>query len=458
MTDAAPRRAGPGFTEGPVAGHVMRLSGFMILGFLAMTIGQLIEAVYLGQIGKAQLAAVAFTFPVTMSLNAIARGIGAGAGALLAQAAGADDRAQIVRVTSHGLTLVVVFTTGLALLAIALAPQIFSLLGARDGILELTVGYARLWLLAFPLFAVALAGQGLIRSLGDARYPGLVMSSGPIVQVIVGPFLIFGWLGLPRLELTGAALAFAVGAGTQFLLAAAWLFRARVIALRPERLLASVRAILHVGIPAAGTNLIQPASTAVVTVLLAPHGATVVAGFGVASRIEAVVAMVAIGISTSVVPLVGQNWGARQFDRVRAAMRFCYLACLAWGLVAACIMWVGAPTFIGWINDDAELVDTAALFLAIVPISIGFMGMLNVANHCFNAVRRPMPALILSLTRLLAVYVPLALIGDHFFGFLGIFGAIAAANVLMGIVAWRWNAATLDSEQAALERQPAAAG
>tara|TARA_Y100001934_G_C12300823_1_gene749808 strand:+ start:1306 stop:1644 length:339 start_codon:yes stop_codon:yes gene_type:complete len=107
----------------------MRLSGFMILGFLAMTIAGLIEAVYLGQIGKAELAAVAFAFPVTMSLNAIARGIGAGAGALLAQAAGARDQAQIVRVTSHGIALVFVFTTALSALAIVFAPEIFHLLG-----------------------------------------------------------------------------------------------------------------------------------------------------------------------------------------------------------------------------------------------------------------------------------------------------------------------------------------
>ena len=120
-------------------------------------------------------------------------------------------------------------------------------------------------------------------------------------------------------------------------------------------------------------------------------------------------------------------------------------------------MWLGAATFVGWINDDPELVSTSTLFLEIVPISIGFMGMLNVANHCVNAARRPMPALILSLARLLAVYVPLALLGDHLFGFVGIFGAIAAANILMGIAGWRWNAATLDREQAAIEAVPAAA-
>lgn len=424
----------------------------MILGFLAMTIGQLIEAIYLGRVGKAELAAVAFAIPVTMMLNALGRGIGVGAGALLAQAAGAGDRDQTVRVTSHGLMLVVLFTSVLSALVIAFADELFYGLGARDHVLDLTVHYMQIWMLAFPMFALALVGQGLIRSLGDARYPGLVLSSGPVLQVLLGPVLIFGWLGAPRLELTGAALAFAAGAALQFILVAVWLLRARVVAVRPPRFLQSAREILHVGVPAAGTNLIQPASTAVVTMLLAPHGPTVVAGFGVGSRIETVVAMVAIGISTSVVPLVGQNWGARQFERVYAALRFCYIACLIWGVVAAGVMWLGADTFVRWVNEDAELVGTATLYLVIVPVSIGFMGMLNVANHAFSAIRQPMPALVLSLARLFVVYVPLALLGDHLYGFVGIFAAIAASNVIMGVVAWRWNARTLRLAERALSQ------
>ena len=94
--------------------------------------------------------------------------------------------------------------------------------------------------------------------------------------------------------------------------------------------------ILQVGIPAAASNMIQPLSMGVVTWLLAGFGTTVVAAFGVASRIESVVGMVVIGISTSVVPLVGQNWGARKFERVHEALNTCYAACLIWGCRLFC--------------------------------------------------------------------------------------------------------------------------
>ena len=91
------------FTEGSLVRHVRRLSGYMILGFLAMTVAQLIEAVYLGVFGKEELAAVAVTFPVVMALSAMTRGLGIGAGAVLARAMGRGDREAAGRLATHGL-------------------------------------------------------------------------------------------------------------------------------------------------------------------------------------------------------------------------------------------------------------------------------------------------------------------------------------------------------------------
>ena len=151
--------------------------------------------------------------------------------------------------------------------------------------------------------------------------------------------------------------------------------------------LASTRLILHVGLPAMGTNLIEPLATAVVTRLLAVFGTAVVAGFGVAARIEAVVFMVVIGIASSTAPLVGQNWGARRFDRVNRALALCYRYCLVWSVIAAGVMWVGGRWFVSLINDEPEVLATATTYLYIIPMTIGFAGMVNVANGAFNACR-----------------------------------------------------------------------
>ncbi len=413
-----------------------------------MTLGQLVEIFYIGMVSSTALAAITFTFPIGMSLNAMTRGIGIGGSSLIAQAMGSGDREHAAHLASHCYLLVIVFTVSLSVSGQWLVPILFQSLGARDEVLLLTIDYFQIWLLGFPMMGIAMVSNGLIRSFGNAIVPGYIMTTGPVIQVCLGPVLIFGLMGAPELGLEGAAWTFVVSTTGQVLVAGYWfVIREQLLRLSLTSLWHSSYNILHVGIPAAATNLIQPASTGVVTWLLAGYGVSVVAGFGVASRIESVVGMVVIGISTSVVPLVGQNWGSHKFDRVHAALRTCYQACLIWGILAATIMWFGAEYFISLINDDPALVETAVTFLHIIPFSIGFMGLITVATHAFNALRKPGPALALSVTRLLVFYIPLALIADRYFGYVGIFAATALTNVIVGLVAVNWNKKVLASEQ-----------
>ena len=440
MPAPAEPQAEANFTSGDMSRHVFRLSGYMILGFLAMTLSQFVEAVYLGIVGTEAIAAVTFTFPVMMALGAATRGIGMGAGAVLARAIGGGDRERAAFLTSHGLLLVAVFNIACSVALFAYARPVFHALGARGDILDLVVSYIQIAALGFPLFGLSMVGTGLMRSIGDPVFPGVVMTIGSALQMLIGPFLIFGLAGFPALEVEGAAWSFVIARSTSFFVAAYWfVIRERLIRLSFRHFADSCRAILHVGIPAMASNLIEPLASAVITRLLASFGTAVVAGFGVAARIEAVVFMVVIGISSSTAPLVGQNWGARHFDRVDLALKLCYRYCLVWSVIAASVMWLGGGWFVSLINDEPEVVATATIYLAIIPISIGFAGMANVANGAFNALSKPFPPLLLSVLRIAVFYIPLALIGSRFFGTTGIFLAVAVTNVLLGLWGRGWN-------------------
>ena len=439
------------FTDGDLPRHVMRLSGFMIMGFLAMTLAQFVEAVYLGILGTSAIAAVTFTFPVIMALGAATRGIGIGTSAVLARAVGGGENERAAILASHGLVLDLMFNVLCAVLLVLFAEPLFRLLGARGEILDLVVSYISIWALGFPLFGLAMVGSGLMRSIGDPVFPGVVMAVGSGVQVLIGPFLIFGWFGFPALGVDGAAWAFVIARSLSFLMTAWWFtLKRRMIRASLRAFFASARTILHVGGPAMATNLIEPLSSAIITRLLASFGTAVVAGFGVAARIDAVVFMVVIGISSSTTPLVGQNWGARLFDRVDRALALCYRYCLLWGVIAATIMWLGGRLFVSLINDEPQVLATATTYLYILPITLGFAGMLNVANGAFQALSRPGPALILSLLRLFVFYVPLALAASQFFGYTGIFAAAALTNVVLGLWGREWNRRVILRERQSL--------
>ena len=440
----APRPAGSGpsaagYTEGDVKAHVQRLTGFMMMGFLAMTLAQFIEAIYLGQVGAAELAAVAYTFPLTLGLNAMVRGVGIGASAVVARTLGSGDAAAAGRLISHCLLLVAGFAALFVAAALIWSSSLFDAMGASGRVQTLATEYTHIWFVGFPMFAMSMVGAGLIRSVGDAAYPGYVLTLGSVLQVIFAPFLIFGWLGLPALGIAGAGWAFVLARSVSVAMTWHWLARRKQLLIFDlTGFRASSRAILQVGLPSILTNLVPSISTGIITAMLARYGHDVVAGFGVASRVEALVSMVVIAISASTGPMVGQNWGARRIERVHATLRICYQYCVAWGVIAGVIMLVGGQFLVGLINSDQEMIATAAAYLHIVPFSIGFMGVMAVASASFNALAKPLPPLLLSLARTLVLYVPLAWLADRMFGYIGVFWATAAANVLTGMVAWQW--------------------
>lgn len=437
---------------------MIRLSAYMIMGFLTMTIAQLIEAIYLGIVGTAELAAVAFTFPLVMSLNAAVRGIGIGASSVIARAIGAGDRARGAVLTTHCLILVAVFAALCVAVGVPAAREFFQLLGAQGRVLELADAYIGVWFVGFMFFATSMVGTNLLRSAGNAAMPGIVMTIGSLLQVLIAPFLIFGWVGLPALGIEGAAWSFVVARLTSFALCMYWIsVKERMLVARLHGWFDSARQILHVGLPATASNLVAPLSTAIVTRLLADFGHGVVAGFAVASRIEAVIAMVVIAVSTSVGPFVGQNWGAQLFDRVRTALTLCHAFCLIWGVASFLVMVMAGRWFVSLINSEPEVVETATMYLLIVPISLGFMGVMGVASACFNALGKPTPPLVLSLLRLVVLLIPLALLGRWLAGYAGVFAATAIANVAVGMLALAWNNRTVRIEADAIRNTAAVA-
>lgn len=435
----------PRYLSGSIPRHVLHLSSVMILGFLAMTLGNLIELYYIGQISINALAGIAFMFPIVMALNGFTRGIGIGASTLVAEAMGQSDRQRTARVVTHCYFLIICITLTIALLLSLTSAALLELIGAQGEALAASLAYSQIWYFGFPAMGMAMVSNGLIRAFGNPSFPGFIMTIAPIIQVTLGPVLIFGWLGVAPLGIKGAAWAFVMASIAQLLLAMYWyLIKARLFNFSAQAILSDCQQILAVGIPAAATNLIQPVSLAVITYLLATFGTEVIAGFGIASRIEAVVSMVVIGIATSVVPLVGQNFAGGRPDRVKQSLLVCYSACLTWGITAALIMWLGAELFVSAFNEAPAVQKVAIEYLHIVPLSIGFMGIMTVATHGFNALRRPMPALGLSVARLLLVYFPLALIGRVLLGYTGVFWATALANLVVGIAAALWLKAVLE--------------
>lgn len=429
-------------TEGPVGGHLVAMTAPMLLG-ISMMMGQaLIDAWFLGRVGDQALAAHAFSFPILMIISSIAIGLGAGTSSVVARAIGSGDHRRTRRLVTDSLLLSFLITAAVAFIGVLTIDPLFRLLGAPEDMLPLIRGFMTILYAGVPFVVVGMVGMASMRATGDTRVPSKLMIMGSVLNVILDPIFIFGFGPVPEMGLNGAAIAGLLARGTIFL-GALHLLRGKMNMVSfnkpdPEELKRSWRDILHVGLPAAGTNAVVPIGTAVITAMIAVYGPEAVAGFGVASRIESMTLVIFYAMSAVIGPFVGQNLSADKEDRILQALKLCMLFCVASGLAMATVLALLSSFLPSLFSSSVDVIRIARLFLWVAPIGYGAYGMVMVMNASFNGLGEPMPAVGISVGRIVVLYVPLAMLGGYYLDALGIFAAYSVANIISGIVAYEW--------------------
>ncbi len=428
------------FTEGPVERALARTTAQMLVGILAMVAFNLVDTFFVGQLGKVQLAAMAFTFPVVTVFGGLALGLGQGASAVISRALGVGDRARVRRLTTDALLLSVAVVTVLVVIGLATIDPLFRAMGASDELLPHIERYMRIWYVGMPFVVIPMVGNNAIRATGDARTPAMIMLVAVTVNAVLDPILIFGLGPFPRLELAGAALT-TVCARAAALTASMWVLtrRYRMVTLRWDGLaptLESWRRILWIGLPDAATRMILPVGAGVVTRLVAEFGKEAVAAFGVATRVDIFALAVIMALGSMLGPFVGQNHGAGLHARVRRGVRSSQLFAVGWGLLTLALLSGLAPPLAGLFNEDPQVVEYTVLYLRIVPFGYGLVGVLMLCNTTLNVLERPLHASALTLVQMFALYVPLAILLGDLLGLRGIFTAGLVANGATGVAAF----------------------
>ena len=424
------------------------------MGLVTVMGANLIETIYISLLGTDELAALGFTFPLVMLLQSMTMGLGVGASSVVARKIGADERVQATSIISHSLLITVIFVGIVSFLASLILSQIFDLLGAGKNIKSMALEFMEVWFYGLPFFAVAMVGTSLMRAAGDVATPGYLMALGSFLQVLFGPALIFGFSEWDGFGLKGAAIAFIVARTTTFLFVIYFLNKNKLLISSLDDFWLSTREVLHVGLPAIASNLIGPLSMTFITRLVAGYGSAAVAGFSLASRIETMLAMVVWAISMSVGPFVGQNWGARKFERVWKAVSLANIYAVSWGALSYVVLFLTSSLVINTVTDEFEVADAALTYLLIVPIGMGLMGISANASNSFNALGRPVPPLVMSVVQTLVLTIPLAIVGNFFLGFPGIFVGGVFAMLISASVIHIWLRRTLRFGKSNLEENP----
>lgn len=439
MSDAAPgnpqgNAPPPRFVTGSTMRHVAVMAATGSIGLIAVFAVDLLSLLYVSWLGDPRLTAgVGLATIVLFFAVSINVGLMIAVGALVSRALGAGDRAAARRLAGSACAHMIVAGVLISVAMLPALPWLLTVIGASAETLPVAHRFLLITLPSNFLMALGMGFSGILRAVGDARRAMYVTLAGGISTAVLDPLLIFG-LGLGT---DGAAIATVISR-----VVFTWIgYRGAVsvhrLVARPRLadVVSDARPMFAIAGPAILTNIATPISGAFVTSVIARFGEEAIAASAIIDRLVPVAFGGLFALSGAVGPILGQNWGAGRFDRMRAILRDGMV--LTAGYVGA--TWVLLVLLRQPLVYLFGATGTAAdLLIFFVLISGGvwfFTGLLFLANASFNNLGFPLLSTVFNWGRATLGTIPLAVIGARYAGPEGAIAAIGVGSLMFGTAA-----------------------
>lgn len=421
------------FLEGNLLRHISIMSASASIGLVSVFLVDFADLLFISMLGEQELAAaVGFAGTVLFFTFSVSIGMTIATSALVAQRLGQGVADEARKIATSVLLFGIVITSILAVLCWIYAPVLLRLIGAKGYTLDLAVGYFRIVVTVMPIGAIGMMATGILRAHGDARRAMTVTLTAGAVNAILDPILIFGF----GLGLDGAAYASVAARFATMLTALYPIFRhyggfAKIDAARFKT---DLKPIVAIAAPAMLTNVATPFGNGFVTRAVSEFGDPAVAAMAVAGRLTPLAFCVIFALSGAVGPIIGQNFGAKQFDRVRGTL----IKSVQFTAAYVVLIWMALVLGNSAISASFNLSEEGARIIfwfavAVAPLFI-FNGTLFVSNAAFNNLRRPLFSTFLNWGKNTIGVVPFIYIGAELGDAPGVLIGQALGGVLFGIL------------------------
>ncbi|SDR44220.1 MATE family efflux transporter [Natronobacterium texcoconense] len=429
-------------TSGPIPTTLAVLAAPLLVQNLVQVLQQVIDTLWLGRHSLEAVAAVGLNFPLLGLVAAVSIGTSVGTQVLVSQRVGADDLQNGRRAAFNGTVLGFVAGSIVAVLVFYLARDIVGVFGAGETVTEFAAIYLATYALAVPLLNASESLESGFIGWGDTRAALYINVVAVAVNVVLDPFLIFGWWTFPELGVAGAATATAIGYGCALLFGIGLAVRGRdgfaLSRASCEFDVGDWREILDVGWPTAGQHVSsQSARVGMIWLVAAVGGATGLAAFTIGARVATIAFVPAMGLQQAAQSMVGQSLGAELPERAhRTTWVGVAIASGALCLVGA-VQWLIPETLSVLFVPDATPaeIEVAARYLEILAYGYWAIGATYLLQAGFNGARRTRTSLVATLLQYWIVRLPIAAVAAVGLGMgvVGVFWAVTLSNVVVAI-------------------------
>lgn len=420
-----------------------------VLSLLVSALYNIVDQIFIGNSELSALgnAATGVVFPIFIIAQAFAWCYGDGCAAYLNICQGKNDSQNAHKSIGTGITVTLI--SGIVLMAIfyPLKTQILTLFGASENSIDMAIEYFDLILAFFPVFMLSNMMNAVIRADGTPAWSMASMLAGALTNIILDPVFIFG----AKWGMFGAALATVIGQTVSFAVTFVYFFRTKTFKLKLKSLIPDFKVFsgaLQLGTSSFITQMTIVIISLVCNIMLAKYGAMSqygvdipIAIIGIESKVFTVVINLVVGIVLGCQPIISYNMGAKRYDRVKELYRKILLCTVVIGLASTLLFELAPNAVVGMFGTPTNIPNpddywrfgelTFRIFLCLVT----FTCTIKMTSIFFQAVGKPIRAVVASMIRDIICFIPLIITLPLFFGIEGILFAAPSADLIAMIVA-----------------------
>jgi putative MATE family efflux protein len=384
-------------TQGPIFKTLVRLAVPITISMVLFTVYLLVDLYFVGRLGPDAVAALSISsnaFFIHLGFSTI---LGTGGMALIAQAFGRKQYTHAAQVFKQSLMMALVIGTAEAITGILIGPAYIKFFGGTGKSLQWGIQYFQIFSISFLFMMLLYVIGNCFRGMGNTRTPMMIMMQAIVLNIVLDPFLIFGWLGLPALGVRGAAIAslisqiYGLGVygylifikGAHIKLKGKWRFDYDIM-----------KQSLFIGIPSGMNHFLLAANLLITYRVISQYGTAALASIGIGFRILQSIYIPVIAVVSAMAAIVGQNYGARKFSRITGTLARAWLISTVFMIccMAVCLRYPQA--LISIFNDSSEVIHYGVIYLRIFSIGFIMVGTIMVARSVFQGLGKTYPSLI----------------------------------------------------------------
>lgn len=396
----------------PVNKLLITMSLPMMVSMLVQALYNIVDSVFVSMISENALTAVSMAFPIQTLMIAFAGGTTVGVNALLSRSLGEKEFVRANKTAANGIFLAAVGCVAFFIVGIFGSRPFFMSQTEVSEIIIYGTDYLTVCCCASVGVFMQFIFEKLLQSTGKTFYTMITQGVGAVVNLILDPVFIFGYLGVPAMGVRGAAIATVIGQIVAAILAAVFNFKYNkeihisFKGFKPDFKI--IGTIYQVGLPSIIMQSIGSVMTYGMNRILVTFTETATAVFGVYFKLQSFIFMPVFGLNNGMVPIIAYNYGAGKKSRVTKTIRLSIIYAVAIMLLGLAVMELFPHVLLGFFNASDNMLAIGVPALRTICLSFVFAGYCIVAGSVFQALGNGVYSMLVSIARQLLVLLPVA--------------------------------------------------